>query len=288
VSALSLSYVREWNKHNDARYRRLSNMDVTIAVTQINCYLEDVRRNLQQIERIVRKMRRKNVDIACFPEFATTGYSLGKNWRKFAEHIPGPTTDRIGEMAREYGHYLIIGLPELDSGRVFDSTVLVSPREEVVGIYRKVHLWGTERKYLTPGEKFSVFKTDFAKVGMGICYDLEFPESARVMAIQGAQIIFFPSAEMKPLQTIVTRYLQTRASENQVYVAFANRVGREGATSFFGGSLIISPDSRILASCSGTESVAIAKLDLKKLTRRRTEFPYLKHRIPMAYTPLGI
>jgi predicted amidohydrolase len=144
-----------------------------------------------------------------------------------------------------------------------------------------------ERRYLTRGEAFSVFKTNFAKIGIGICYDLEFPESARIMAIQGAQIIFFPSAEMKPLQAIITRYLQTRASENQVYVAFANRVGAEGITTFFGGSLIISPDSKILASCSGTESVAIAKLDLKKLTRRRTEFAYLKHRLPTAYTPLS-
>jgi len=262
-------------------------VDVTVAVAQTNCHLEDTRRNMQRIDRTVRKISRKNVDIVCFPEFATTGYSLGKNWRKFAEPIPGPTTDRIGKMAREHGHHLIVGLPELDSGRVFDSAVLISPKEEVVGIYRKIHLWGTERKYLTPGEAFSVFKTNFAKIGIGICYDLEFPESARIMAIQGAQIIFFPSAEMKPLQSIVKRYLQTRASENQVYVAFANRVGTEGITTFFGGSLIISPDSRILASCSGTESVAIAKLDLKKLTRRRTEFPYLKHRLPIAYTPLG-
>ena len=240
------------------------------------------------MERFIKKMKR-NVDIICFPEFATTGYSLGSKWRKLAEPIPGTTTRRLFSLAREHGHYIIAGLPELDiaTGNVYDTSAFVSPTDEKIEVYRKVHLWGKERQYLTHGTQLPMFETRFGKLGMGICYDLEFPEHARALTIGGADVIFFPSAQMKPLKDMIIRYVQTRAVENQVFVALANRIGTEGTTAFFGASRISSPEGQILAACAEKEDMAIAKLDIKSLRSRRKKFPYIKHRIPSLYRSLS-
>src|SRR5579872_746294 len=224
-------------------------MKVKIVVAQMDCKLGDVRANIRAIQGIARKsMMKLKPDIACFPELATTGYSLNRRWKKYAEEIPGETTHQLSSIAVELGSYFICGVDELDSksDKIFDSAILISPGGKLLGVYRKVHLWNREREFFTHGPGFPVFETKFGKIGMGICYDVEFPEAARSLASAGAEILFFPSAQMSPMERHVETYALSRAAENCCFLAFSNRVGIESGTHFFGRSEIVSPECKIL------------------------------------------
>ena len=262
-------------------------MKVKIAVAQIDCKLGDVRANIETIRRVANNsMSKLKPDIVCFPELATTGYSLNSNWRKYAEEIPGKSTDQLSLIATEVGVYFICGIDELDSksGRIYDSAILFSPNGKIAGIYRKVHLWNREREFFANGQNFPVFETRFGKVGIGICYDIEFPEAARSLASAGADILFFPSAQMSPMERHVETYALSRAAENTTFVALSNRIGKENKTHFFGASEIVTPDCKILAKTSANKSVAFAEVDLSLLRKLRPKkMPYLSQLVPEAY-----
>jgi predicted amidohydrolase len=194
----------------------------------------------------------------------------------------------LAKVAGEFGFYLICGMVERDSRskRIFDSAVMVNPSGDFVGVYRKIHLWAMERRFFTPGKGFPVFKTKFGKVGIGICYDLEFPEPARAMALQGADVIFFSSAQPSPMENLVDTYIRSRAAENGVFVAHSNRVGREGGTVFFGQSQIVSPDGRVLTRKHRGQRVVVARVDFRISRRMRMSLPYLQHRVTETYSAL--
>jgi predicted amidohydrolase len=257
-------------------------------VAQMNCIMGDVRANLKTIRKLAESATKENPDFICFPELATTGYSLNRSWKKYAEEVPGPVTDELSDIAGETGAYLICGVDELDAGTgaIHDSAVLFSPDGKLRGKYRKVHLWDKERKYFAHGNNFPVFDTKYGKIGMSICYDIEFPEPARIMALKGAKIIFFPSAEMRPMENHVETYLKSRSAENCCFVAFSNRIGTEFQTKFFGLSQIVSPECKSLAKATSQNPIAIAQIDLKLLDKMRPKLPYLKQRVPAAYSGL--
>lgn len=264
-------------------------MNPVVAVAQMNCALGKLNRNIEKIEKLTARAAKREADFACFPELATTGYLLGRAWREHADTVPGRCSDKLGQIARQYGLYMISGVDELDkrTGRIHDSSMLLAPNGEVAGIYRKVHLWDRERHYFTPGREFPVFSTRFGKVGLGICYDLEFPEPARIMALEGARIIFYSSAQMKPMQTMVDTYVRGRAGENALFVCHSNRVGREEALVFFGQSQIVHPTCKPLAKLREAEGLAVAKLDLQEVQKlRRNKLPYLQQRVPRLYSAL--
>ncbi|HUK28852.1 MAG TPA: carbon-nitrogen hydrolase family protein [Candidatus Acidoferrales bacterium] len=262
-------------------------MKTKVAVAQIRCQLGKPDANLKTIHNLSVKAAKSGPDILCFPELATTGYSLNVKWRKFSETIPGQTSERLASIAREYGFHLVCGMPELDakSGRIFDSSILFDPDGEVVGAYRKIHLWNVERRYFTPGKRFKVFDTKIGKIGLGVCYDLEFPESARALALEGAEIIIYSSAQPHPMETHVDTYIRSRAGENCVYVCHSNRIGKEGGTMFFGHSQIVSPECRVLAKLGREQGFAAARLDLGMIQKlSRSKLPYLRQRVPSAYS----
>jgi predicted amidohydrolase len=265
-------------------------MNPSVAVTQLKCKLGDVEANLRRMRDLAQKARRKGLDVLCFPELVTTGYSLGQRWVDLAEPIPGPTTEKLGQIAGDLRSYLIVGMSERDShsDRIFNSAVLIDRGGEVAGIYRKVHLWNEERRYFTPGNEFKVFSTDFGAVGIGICYDLEFPETSRILALGGAKILFFPAAEMRPFENQVETYLRSRAAENGVFVCMSNRIGREERTVFFGRSQIVSPTSRVMARAKGSPGLATARLHLETIANERKKLPYLQQRMPVVYGALQL
>jgi len=265
-------------------------MNTTVAVAQMNCKLGDVQTNVRRIRDLVQKIQRKEVHVICLPELVTTGYSLGQKWVDLAEPVPGPTTERLGKIATEFGFYLIAGMSErdLESNRIFNSAVLIEPEGQVIGVHRKVHLWDEERRYFTAGKEFRVFKSKVGTIGIGICYDLDFPESARILALSGAEIIFFPSAYMRPFENYADTYARSRATENGVFVCFSNRIGRESRLVFFGRSQIVSPGCRILARAQSLESFAMARLDLDSIQKQREKIPYLRHRVHAAYGALQL
>ncbi len=255
-----------------------------VAVAQPALKLGQKDANLRTMSKEMASLARRGVDIVCFPELASTGYALYDKWPKFSEPVPGHSTDTLGRVAKEHGVHMIFGMPEKGEGKaIHDSAVLLGPEGDVDGVYRKVHLWDKERIYFTRGEGFKSFRTKLGRIGIGICYDIEFPEAARAMAMTGAQLLFFPSAEPSSMRQLIPVYAKSRAAENCVFLAFSNLSGAEADLTYLGASQITSPAGKVLASVRGRTGSAVADVDFKDLDKQRVLLPYLEQRVPSTY-----
>ena len=198
--------------------------------------------NLKRCKELLTIAATQGSRLIVFPECSLTGYiytSLNEAIQ-VAETIPGPSTDEIGSTCKQLGTYSIIGLIEQDRGKYYNSAALIGP-DGLVGKYRKLHLpfLGVDR-FLNHGDlPLKVYDTGVGKIGMGICYDARFPEHARILTLQGAEIIAYPTN----LADITTfrgdHVILTRAYENLVFCISVNRVGRERGINFIGGSRIV-------------------------------------------------
>jgi len=246
---------------------------VTIALAQNDCVLGDVDHNLTRVEDFVRQAADGGADIVCLPELGTTGYRqdlLGERLHTLAEEQDGPSSQRIGKLAAELGLYVILPLIERGTmpGVVFNSVVLINRQGKVVGNYRKNHAYAAEGHYFAAGNQMPVFDTDFGRIGIMICYDLGLPEVARILTLQGAEII-----------------IPCRALENRLFLAAVNRVGTEGDTLVMHGkSKIVGPRGETLAEGKRfEEDLVMATVDLDDVVKARVEVPYLKSRKPTTY-----
>jgi len=227
----------------------------------------NVQANLGRIEEM---LAGKVADLFVLPELFSTGYRF-KNMEeahRYAELIPGGvTTSFLISLAKKLNTYFIAGLVEIDGDRIYNSSVIVGP-EGFIGRYRKIHLFDTEKACFHTGtDAPPVFDLNGTKVGVMICFDWRFPETARSLALKGAEIIAHPSNLVLPHcpQAMITRCL-----ENRVYAITADRVGDEkrfpGETlHFIGQSQVVDPDGNLLVRASETnEEVQIVDIDLEK------------------------
>ena len=224
-----------------------------IAGVQMDIALGQAEANLGKILAAIAETAQAGASLTVFPECALSGYCFENldDARRVAETIPGPATDRFAEACRRHRVWAIFGLLERDGTRVFNACALVGP-EGVVGSYRKIHLphLGVDR-FVTPGDRpFAVHQAGELRVGMNICYDVSFPESSRVMALEGADLIALPT-NWPPAAACVSEFtVNTRAMENHVYYIAVNRIGVEGGFSFIGRSKICAPSGAVLAEAA--------------------------------------
>ncbi len=210
----------------------------------------------------------KGFDLLVLPELANSGYVFTKRseLEKVAETIPsGYFVEKLIELAKQKDGFIISGVCEKKEAVFFNSSVIVGP-EGYIGKYRKIHLFDREKLFFEPGLKtFEVFEIREAKVGMMICFDWIFPESARILALKGAEIIAHPA-------NLVLPYSQTamlaRSIENKVFTITANRIGKEEnsgiSLTFTGQSQITSPEMEILAQASkNQEEIRFVDIDCK-------------------------
>jgi len=241
------------------------------AAVQIAVKSNDVNYNLEKICFWLKTaVKEHNAELVVFPESITTGFAPGMPPEEFYDllnYIPGPETDQIGALARELKVHVI--LPMYEKGKeknvIMNSSILINDEGEIAGIYRKTHPFPTERLggggWTTPGKEAIVVDTKLGKIGMIICYDGDFPELSRVLAIQGAEIITRPSALLRSFE-IWDMTNKARAYDNHVYVIAVNSVGADAENNYyFGSSMIISPIAQKLAQARGTEEIISAKLD---------------------------
>jgi len=235
-----------------------------IGYAQTNPTFGEVRENLRRTQEL---MSRTDADLWVLPELFATGYQFvsQEEVNALAEPVPeGRTTQALIASTREQDCFIVAGLAEITEGNVYNSAVLVGP-DGLLACYRKVHLFSKEKSWFTPGDvPFPVVDIGCAKIGVMICFDHLFPESARSLALNGAEIIAHPSNLVMPAYAQLT--MRARALENGVFTVTANRVGVEARSDetlrFTGESQIVSPAGEILArSPAEEEDVRVIEID---------------------------
>ena len=254
--------------------------------------------NVERILSFLEEAASHGADAVVFPECAITGYGLTpEEAESIAQTIPGPWTRRISEACRQAGVQVVaLGMLEVEhQGHLFNTSVMLGP-EGVIARYRKTHLpyLGVDR-YLAAGDEISgPFATPVGKLALLVCYDIRFPEPARVLALAGTQVIFISTAWPQAATLYPDFLAQTRAAENHLYLVAANRIGEERGMRYLGHSLIIAPDGVKLAEASGDrEEILYATFDPTDSDRKRLvfvpgeyELDPMNDRRPELYGPL--
>jgi predicted amidohydrolase len=233
--------------------------------------------------------RESDADLLVFPELATTGYvpaaydaDFHRGLVRESDTVPGPTTDALGAAARRARAHVVFGMSERRDDRLVNSAVLLGPDGDVLGVQPKVHVWREEQRYFAAGDRFLVFATSLGVIGLSICYDSRFPESTRVQALAGAEILvcLFALADGPEVAEATLRHRAAlRALENNAYYVACNRLGGE----FFGSSVICSPSGAVLTGDEPTAPVVRARLDGAELSSIRRHADIFADRRPDAY-----
>ncbi|MCE7791599.1 nitrilase [Salipaludibacillus sp. CUR1] len=259
-------------------------MNFLASAIQFHPQLGEMENNIQRLEAAVEQSASSGARLIVTPELATSGYMYKerKNILPFSDTIPGETTDRFHRLCVKWNSYLVLGMPEYDkeTGLLYNSAVLIGP-EGYIGKYRKTHLWEAEAHWATPGNLgFPVFYTEIGKIAINICMDAVYMESSRIPALNGADILAFPTNSSA--QTI--SMLQGWATLNGMYVVSSNRADEEEGFQMAGASAIWSPYGEKLVEANtsldgGNEEIIYAVIDpahylnpnKERLLRRRPD-----------------
>jgi N-carbamoylputrescine amidase len=259
------------------------------------------------VEQMIRKHEgyvdaaaKKGVQILCFQELFFAPYfpaEQNRRWYKYAESIPGPLTERMSKLAKR--HKLVLIAPmyeEAMPGVYYNTAIVLGTDGALLGRFRKAHIphldpgfW--EKFYFRPGNSgYPVFDTPYAKVGVYICYDRHFPEGARVLGLNGAEIVFNPSATVAGLSEHLWKLEQpAHAVANGYYIGAINRVGDEpwNIGTFYGSSYVANPRGEIIAQASrDRDELLIVDIDLDMIREVRNVWQFFRDRRPSTYGPL--
>jgi len=279
--------------------------------------MSDPDKNLQHAIERVREAATRGAQIVCLPELFQTQYFCQRedaSLSDLAEPIPGPTSTKLSEIAKQLRIVLIASLFEKRAAGVYHNTAAMFDADgSLGGLYRKMHIPDDplyyEKYYFTPGDLgFRAFDTNVGRVGTLVCWDQWYPEGARLTALQGAHVLFYPTAigwhpsekaEFGVAQHDAWRTIQrAHAIANGVYVAVVNRVGFEtgdirgksasgAGLEFWGGSFLCDPFGRVIAEAShDKEEILVGEVDLKALEDIRRNCPFLRDRRIDAYAPI--
>ncbi len=255
-----------------------------IAMVQMKVIAGDVVANQENGLTHVRRAA-LNADTIVLPEIWTIGYAL-KNVAQAAETMDGPVISQLADIARDNSVNIIAGsLPLRVDNQIYNSAIVFDRQGNSTASYNKVHLFSMygEERFFAPGTTLSLFSLDDMTAGLGICYDLRFPELFRSLALRGAQIVFipaeWPAARGGHWRTLV----QARAIENHMYVCAVNCVGEHKGSSFYGNSLLVSPDGEILAEGGDKEAIIYGEINLEKVLESRQAMPSFNDRRPDVY-----
>jgi predicted amidohydrolase len=267
--------------------------NIKLALAQISSKRENKKENLGKIEEFTQKAREEAADLVIFPELSLTGYVVHDQIYELAETIPGPSTQRIEELAKKTGAHIIFGMPELSEkteATIFNTAVFVSPKG-FIGKYRKMYLPThsvfEEKRYFRPGYQTAAFNTALGNIGLCICYDIFFPEVFRLTRLKGAELIVCISASPAVRRGYFEILTAARALENTAFLAYVNLAGVEDGLQFWGGSRLVSPAGDLLAKAKyDEEDLVICEVDYSDMRPAETFIPTLRDLRPELFDEL--
>lgn len=273
-----------------------------VALYQCRSRPIEVAANLDRLAVAAATAAQQGADLLVGPEMFLTGYDIGAaEARRLAQPRDGDSARAVADIARGAGLAVLYGYPELEAGSrheagsdddgvigedvVFNAVQLVGSDGVRLANYRKTHLFGDldASMFSASAEPSTLVDLDGWQLGMLICYDVEFPENARRLAVAGADLILAPTANMVPYEVVATTVVPARAYENQVYLAYANYCGVEGRLEYCGLSCVAAPDGTVAARAGQDETVLVAELDRELLDASRSLNTYLADRRPELY-----
>ena len=258
----------------------------TVSLIQMDIKTAHVENNLYKAAKLIEKAAKRGSDYIVLPEMWATGFAY-ENLSSITKNYSDEIMSFMTAHAKESRAYIVGGsIPENTDGKIYNTCFVVSPDGKIAGKYSKVHAFSPfgEDKHFASGKAPSPIRTEHAKIGVSICYDIRFPELARKLSLEDMDILFLPAQFPTVREVHWNVLLQARAIENAVFACGCNRVGHDKKHEYGGNSQIISPWGEILEKgSSDKEEVVTAAIDLKKIAQAREAIPVYKDRRPEAY-----
>lgn len=262
---------------------------IKLALCQINV-VDNKEENLKAASLMILESVKNNADFIVLPEMFNCPYANDKFIEYGEEENDSQTLNNISSLANENNVYILAGsIPEKENGKLYNTSYLFDRTGEIIAKHRKMHLFDIDVKdkitfkesdVLTAGDEFTIAKTEFGKIGIGICYDVRFPEPARLMVENGALILFYPGAfNMTTGPAHWELLFRSRALDNQAYcVGVAPALNEDASYHSFGHSIITSPWGEVLAQAGEKEELILFEIDLNEIKKIREELPLLKNK----------
>ncbi len=263
------------------------NSDFTIALLQHAPVPNDLPAAIKRLDAAAADAAKAGCSLLIVPEASITGYNIPPaTMHAVALEANGTTTAEIAAICTQHQIAITYGFAEIDGDNYYNCVQIIDSNGQTAGKYRKTHLWGDlDRALFTAGADLSpLIEIDGWKIGLLICYDIEFPECARRLALEGADLIITPTGLMQPWREVAERVVPTRAYENQLYIAYANYCGNEADLTYEGRSCIVGPDGNDLARAAQHPALLTATLTRSAIDDARTALPYHRDRRPELYT----
>jgi predicted amidohydrolase len=266
---------------------------IKVALAQISSKRENKQGNLKKIEEYTLKAKKQGADLVIFPELSLTGYVLKDQLYELAEPIPGPSTQKVEQLSKETGMYVIFGMPELSEktkATIFNTSVFTGPNG-LIGKYRKMYLPThsvfEEKRYFRAGYQAAAFDTPIGKIGLCICYDIFFPEVTRLTRLLGAQLVVYISASPAVRSSYFEILTAARALENTAFLAYVNLVGVEEGLQFWGGSRLVNPNGDVVAKAKyDEEDFVMCEVNYNDIKPAETFIPTLRDLRPELFDEL--
>ncbi len=254
-----------------------------LAVGQAPAELPTPGDRLDWLEGILPEVAAQAADLLLLPELFASGYNIGDEVAARAEPADGPTAQRIAAMARQHHIAIQYGFAEQAGDAVYNAAQCLGSDGALLGGHRKLAIPpGFERDHFTPGQGCTLFTYRDVRIATLICYDAEFPETARHLAAMGAEVILVPTALGAQWGWVAQKMIPTRAYENGVFLAYANSAGTENGLCFLGGSFIATPDGHEVARAGSQPGLIYGDLHLGDVATAQARLPYLRDRLTLA------
>lgn len=263
---------------------------VTVALVQMEPTLASPELNLPKMGDFVERIcSEQNTQLVVFPELAYTGSELGLRATDLAERVPGHAVNYLAKRAKDFNCHIVFGMvvKERVESILYNSLVCIAPEGDVAGVYHKVHLLGEERQVYRNGFRFITVEAEWGRFGLTAGDDLVFPEAARALTLEGAELVTVSANWDSQYHDSWRAHLISRACENAIFVAAANRIGKEPTRTFQGDSLIVGPRAEVYSVLEeAVEGYAVATIDLDAVRSVREERQLIQFREPETYRAL--